>query len=193
MSNRRAVSLTCSLAIMCIALTSSLFSESKGKVLLIAREKSTSMEFFIDYEVKPLIRLLETGGYEVVVVDESGRSIKAGAAELAMSGQLSKIDIGDYKAILIPCMGAEDFPVSEEIIDCVNLANAKGMPIAMQHCREITSLSDLKNREISRRPGVVIDGNLITTHNCPYTAGENGRPIDNAKLIEALLKMLQNG
>jgi hypothetical protein len=188
MRNRRTVSLTLSVAFLCIALTSNLYSESKGKVLLIAREKSTSMEFFINYEVIPLINLVKNGGYDVIAVDESGNSIKAGTAELAINGQLSKINIGDYKAILIPCMGAEDSPVSEGIINCVNLANAKGMPIAMQHCREITSLSDLKNREIARRPGVVIDGNLITSHNCPYTAGENGRPIDNAKLIEALLK-----
>jgi hypothetical protein len=193
MWNRRAISLACFVAFVSLAPSSSLDAESKGRVLLIAREKSTSMEFFLDYEVKPIIGLIEKGGYDVVVVDETGGSIKAGKMELAVDKRLSEIDFADYAAIVIPCMGAGDFPVSEGLIRYVNAANAKGMLIAMQHSQEITSQSDLRDREIARRPGVVVSGNLITSYNCPFMAGDNGRPIDNGKLIEALLKQMRDG
>jgi putative intracellular protease/amidase len=159
-----------------------------GTVLVLAREKSMDMEYFIKNEVTMMIEGVKKAGYEVRVATPSGKSIEVGSARLESNLKLSDVQVQDYVAILIPCMGAGDYAVPQECLRIVQDADLKGIEIAAQHSSEVLAPAGLtKTYKIAYAPGVVIDRNLITSYNCPYTALSNHRPVDTENLVAALV------
>jgi putative intracellular protease/amidase len=170
------------------------YADSRAPVLLIAREKSEDMEFWLTKEVAPMIKLLNDAGYEVVVADQSGKSIVAGNAKLVVHLKLAEVRAEEYAGIVVPCIGAGTMAGNSPELGVVLLreADAAGKPIAAQHAIEMLSPAGLyTKRNVANKPGVVLDRNLITSYNCPYNSNSNGKPVDTSELIARFVEALE--
>ena len=176
-------------AVLCPA--PALAESNRATVLLVARDKSIDMEYFIKNEVNLMIDFLKAAGYEVRVATPSGKLIEAGATRLESNLKMSDVQVKDYVAVVVPCMGAADYSVPKECVAIVREAELKGIIVAAQHSTEVLAPAGLaKTYKIANSPGVVIDRHLITSYNCPYTAISNHQPVDTEKLIAALVTEL---
>jgi putative intracellular protease/amidase len=168
--------------------------EAQKKVLLIVREVSNDMEFMLNNEVSVMIDLMRKAGAEVFVATESGKPMHAGLAKLVPDLKLSMVQMADYDGIVIPCMQAGDFEnnVPQDAIPIMKEAFAAGKPIAAQNALEMVAAAGLVafGRPVASAPGVVVDGKLITSYNCPYMAKLNGKPVDTYNLIAKFMEML---
>jgi len=168
-------------------------ADENAKVLLIAREVSEDMTFMIRNEVFPMIDLLKKGNCDVSVATESGLPIIAGEEKLIPDLKLDDVHLADYTGIIIPCMacGSMKNSVPKASIAILKEAAAAGIPIAAQNALEMIDAAGLrKGKKVSTWVGVVQDGNLITSYNCPYMSHANGKPIDTPQLVAAFIKAL---
>jgi putative intracellular protease/amidase len=170
--------------------------QQKGKVLLLAREHSSDMEFMLTQEVKVMIELIEAAGFQVIVANSTGRAIVTRSITLTANCRYSDVDLRDYVGIIVPCM-AEGFTFDaerKEATEIVKQAVALGKPVAAQ-TGGVIILSEagvLDGKQFAMRPdkleyvkngiymgsGVIRDGNIITSGICPYT------PIETKELYK---------
>ena len=169
---------------------------AQQKVLLIARETSLEMEFMINNEVSVMTDLLKKSGHQVVVATASGEPISDGRARLIPDLKLADVVLSDYAGILIPCMEAGDFPdaVPEASVPILKAAFKAGTPIAAQHSLEMIGAAGLVSfgHPVATGPGVVVDGKLITSYNCPHQAKMSGKAVDTYELIADFVKALRS-
>lgn len=172
-------------------------SEQKPKVLLFIR-KGTShrIELMLKEEVGVMTSMLEEAGFEVIVATASGEPIKAQTREFIPDLELADVKVNDYVGIIMPCMAKGAVPswhASSEEILLVKEAVAQGKPIAAQQGaiiilaeagvlvgKKYTYYFDPEwgNNSfvgaIYSGVGVIQDGNIITSSNCPYLAFGDG-------------------
>jgi hypothetical protein len=191
-SFRKSLVLLAAIALVCCAIP--VHAEGPSRVLLIAREKSEDMEFWLTREVAVFIKLLNEAGYEVLVADQSGDPIIAGKSRLHVDLRLADAQIDDFAGIIVPCIGAGYMPgnAPEAGVSLLIRADAAGKPIAAQHSDEMLRPAGLyMKRKVAVGPGAVRDGNLITSYNCPYNANANGKPEDAPMLIARFVEALR--
>ena len=164
-------------------------SQADGRVLLLARESTTHMEYVLIHEVIPMVTMLSAAGYQVDVATPTGSVIEAGTARLVAQLRYSDVDLRRYIGVVVPCMG-EDFDMPERRLASAIVWQAArtGMPIAAQ-MGGVVILADagvLDGKEFAIRAdrvgyvpngiykgtGVVRDGNIVTSGICPYTLVE---------------------
>ena len=141
-------------------------------------------------EVAVMVGMLEAAGFTVVKASASGGPIGAGTSRIQPDLKLAELDVADYVGVLLPSMAAGLVaPVPGRLIEILRGAAAVGMPLAAQHGSVVVlqraGLLKKKKYAFQRQvftegeyagPGVVRDGNLITSGTCPYLARETGRP-----------------
>lgn len=180
------------LLVSMIAILSSDAQANGGKrVLLIAREKSEDLGFMLKNEVLPMIAQLAKAGYDVVVADESGSLLSSVDQLLKVDWKLVDARIDGFAGILVPCMAAP-YNVPTEAVRLLKEGAAGGVPIAAQHSLELLSPAGLlKDRRYAFGPGVIRDGLLITSYNCPMTAMSNRNPEDGEGLIAQFIAAME--
>jgi hypothetical protein len=120
-----------------------------------------------------------------------GKAFGTERTQLKSDLKTSDAKLGDYAAALIPCMGAGDYPATKDNVELIREANAKGMVLAAQNATEVLAPAGLmRDFKISVSPGVVVDRNVVSSYNCPYTAMGNGKPVDTQQLISKLVELL---
>ncbi len=161
------------------------------RVLMLIAQRSMDAEFFILQEVTPMLDLLAKAGCQVEVATVDGKAVVRGKANLRSDLAMSNVDLLQYAAVVVPCMGASDYPPTRQIIALLREANGRGMLIAAQNASEVLVPAGLADdHEISEKAGVVTDKNLITSFNCPFMAREGGKPVDTPELIRRLVEAL---
>ena len=173
-------------------------SKQKPKVLLFIR-KGTShrIELMLKEEVGVMTSMLEEAGFEVIVATASGEPIKAQTTKLMPDLKLADVKVNDYVGIIMPCMAKGSvgtyWHASPEEISLVKEAVAQGKPIAAQQGaiiilaearvlvgKKYTYYFDPEGGNnsfvgaIYSGVGVIQDGNIITSSNCPYLAFGDG-------------------
>ena len=172
-------------------------SEHKPKVLLFIRKGTCyDTELMLAQEVGVMTSMLEEAGFEVIVATASGEPIKAQTTELIPDLKLAYVKVNDYVGIIMPCMAKGAVPswhASPQEISLVKEAVAQGKPIAAQQGaiiilaeagvlvgKKYTYYFDPEwgNNSfvgaIYSGVGVIQDGNIITSSNCPYLAFGDG-------------------
>jgi len=147
-------------------------------------------------EVGVMTSMLEEAGFEVIVATASGEPIKAQTTELIPDLKLADVKVNDYVGIIMPCMAKGAVPLwhaSPQEISLVKEAVAQGKPIAAQQGaiiilaeagvlvgKEYTYYFDPQGGNnsfvgaIYSGVGVIQDGNIATSSNCPYLAFGDG-------------------
>jgi putative intracellular protease/amidase len=167
------------------------------KVLMIPREGySTDLDLMINMEVGVMTLLLKRAGFEVDIATTSGKSILGHTQKIEKVMMLSDIKLDSYVGVIMPCMAVGAFPgpaVPPETVAVVKKALSDGKPVAAPY-GSVIILADaglLKGKKyafagdplkttqqrtrtdprfegaIYSGPGVVQDGNIITSGVCP--------------------------
>ena len=161
------------------------------RVLMIVREGDSEQQLFLIDEVIPMVSMLKKAGYTVDVSVPSGKPIGSGALRLNCDVNLSDVKVESYAAILVPCMGVGGLAVPDALSNLVKDADARGMIIAAQHSTEVLLCAGMFGRKWATAPGVVRDGNLITSFNCPRMARTYSAPLDTEGIIRALIAVIE--
>ena len=172
-------------------------SKQKPKVLLFIRKGTPHrIELMLKEEVGVMTSMLEEADFEVIVATASGEPIKAQTTKLIPDLKLADVKVNDYLGIIMPCMAKGAVPswhASPEEISLVKEAVAQGKPIAAQQgaiiilaeagvlvSKKYTYYFDPERGNnsfvgaIYSGVGVIQDGNIITSSNCPYLAFGDG-------------------
>ncbi len=168
-------------------------SEQESKVLLFIRKGFCyDTELMLNKEVYVMTGMLEEAGFEIIVATASGEIIEARTTKLIPDLELANVKVNDYVGIIMPCMAKGDvfsgWHASPEEILLVKEAVAQGKPVAAQRgaiviLAEAGALVGKKyvyDRDLQffdsfvgaiySGDGVVRDGNIATSTNCPYMA-----------------------
>ena len=173
------------------------FGQGTCKVLMIPREGySADLDLMIKMEVGVMTTLLKRAGFEVDIATTSGQSILGPTQKIEKVLRLSEINSNDYEGIIMPCMAVGMFPgppVSPEAVAVVKKAISDGKPVAAAANSSIIlaeagilkgkkyayATDPLKTTQryprtdlrfegaIYSGPGVVQDGQIITSGVCP--------------------------
>jgi putative intracellular protease/amidase len=175
--------------------------------MLVDNGKSADLELMLTKEVGVMKELLQKAGLEVVVSAASKEPMVSGAAKLTPDLTFSDVKVADYRALIMPCMGTSANAIPPEGTAIIKQAVAMGKPIAAQTGSvirlaragaltgkkyalakgwKVEQYPELKNAVYSG-DGIVQDGTIITSGNCPYTAKSQGLPDGTSKLTEALI------
>ncbi|MGA2108178.1 MAG: DJ-1/PfpI family protein [Syntrophorhabdales bacterium] len=185
-----------------LALGGMAFAQDKPKVLLVAAETSERMEFMIEKEVWPMMKLLREAGYDVEVASETGTKLGSGPQELTPDMKLDQVKLDDYKGVLFPCMAGRGKPPQAAVALALS-AYQKGMPIAAQNSgvfilAEAKILDGKKYGFFVPLPigmyqghGVVQDGKIITSGSCPNATLYFKWPDGTPELTEAFIRVLK--
>lgn len=192
------------LVLVCLCLTH-LFSFAQGKVLIIVRETSLDVNFAISQEVSPMMKMLKDSGYQAEIATETGTALGTGTSILRPNTRLSDVDVNKYVGLIIPCMADPLFSVPSFSMEIAKKMYAKGLPIAAQQSgvkifAEAGLLDGKKyaSAEVTApkgtwvAKGVVQDGQIITSTNCPYYARLNDKKDDTAELMIRFIEMLRS-
>jgi putative intracellular protease/amidase len=181
--------------------------KSKPKVLLILREQSNDPAFGLHREVAVMAAMLEKAGIDVISASASGRPIGTGTAVFAPDLKLEEVRVADYDGVLLPSMAVSLVtPIPARLLEIVRRAAARKIPLAAQHGAVIV----LQRAGILKKiryafpqqafdegkyagPGVVRDGNVITSGTCPVVARETGNPDGTRFLTELFIQTLRPG
>ena len=138
-----------------------------------------------------MIGLLSDAGYQTVVATVDGKTFGTEKAQLQADVKTSEAQLDHYVALLLPCMGAGDYPATEDNVALLKRAKARGMPIAAQNVFEVlVPAGFIPGFKIATGPGVIVDRNVVSSFNCPWEARSNGKPEDTPELISKLVELL---
>ena len=189
-------------------------SEHKPKVLLFIRKGIChDIELMLTQEVGVMTSMLEEAGFEVIVATASGEPIKAQTTELIPDLELADVKVNDYVGIIMPCMAKGDmfagWHASPEEILLVKEAVAQGKPVAAQRGaivilaeagalvgKKYTYDKDLQFLDsfvgaIYSGKGVIQDGNIMTSTDCPYMA-RYGYDDGTSELTEIFIETIKD-
>ena len=191
-------------------------SEHKPKVLLFIRKGICyDIELMLTQEVGVMTSMLEEAGFEVIVATASGEPIKTQTTKLIPDLELADIKVNDYVGIIMPCMAKGDmflgWHASPEEILLVKEAVAQGKPVAAQrgaivilaeagalvgkkytYYTEPSFLIDSFVGAIYSGEGVIRDGNIITSSNCPYAAKHHGYDDGTSELTKIFIETIKD-
>ena len=193
------------------------FAQSRPKVLLIPREGgSRDIEFMLEKEVGTMKLMLTRAGFKVETATASGGRIVSPGGDLIPDLRLDEVKVADYEGFIMPCIGVGGIPgppVAPEAVAIVKQALAEGKPVAALN-GSVTILAHagvLKGKKYAtvtnplkttpRRSfidhrfdgaiysgrGVVQDGNIITSSNCPTIERFFGLPETTAELTQTFI------
>jgi putative intracellular protease/amidase len=179
-------------------------TENKPKVLLVLREKSNDVDFMLSREAGVMIEMLQAAGFAVVTASASGGPIGQGATRIRPDLKLAEVSMADYVGVLLPSMAVGLMaPIPARLIRIVRRAAAVKKPLAAQHGSVVVlqRAGVLKKKKYAFQrqvftegeyagPGVVRDGNLITSGTCPYLARETGRPDGTTTLTRLFIQAI---
>jgi putative intracellular protease/amidase len=177
--------------VLCIYVLS--YAQNTPKVLLFMRNPKgvDDLEYMLKKEVGVMKDTLEKSGYKVVIATLDGSSFSAGSTTVKADIKLTEAKIGDYAGFILPCLSVPSYPappeVSPEAIDLVKGAIAAGKPVAAQtgslwtlakagllkgkkYAYALEEKNSLFAEATFAGTGVVRDGLIITSGNCPYMA-----------------------
>jgi putative intracellular protease/amidase len=169
------------------------YAQNAPKVLLFMRNAKDAgdLEYMLKKEVGLMKDTLEKSGYKVVIATLDGSSFSAGSTTVKADIKLSDAKIADYAGFILPCLSVPSYPappeVSQEAIDLVKGAISAGKPVAAQtgslwtlakagvlkgkkYAYALDEKNSLFAGAIFSGTGVVRDGLIITSGNCPYMA-----------------------
>lgn len=168
---------------------------SRPRIVMLVRASAT-MEFMIPNEIRPMIERLTAAGYQVDIASETGEKIKAGKEKLAPDCSFAQVDLNRYVGLVVPCCASGPMPKpnTEAAIRIARLAIERKLPIAAQYSGiDLLVIAGLpKETRLARSylfasaetgPGVVQDGNLVTSGTCPWMA----RYQNSSQMTEALM------
>lgn len=173
-------------------------------MLLVLRENSNAVDLMLSREVGVIIAELKASGFAVVVASASGRPIGQSPARIEPDLKLADVRMADYVGLLLPSMAVGlTAPVSAELIRIVRRAAALKIPLAAQHGSVVVlqRAGVLKKKKYAfqrrvfnegeyRGPGVVRDGELITSGTCPFLSRETGRPDGTETLTRLFIEAM---
>ena len=194
-------------------------AQSVSKVLLIPREgQSGGLDFMLAKEVGVMTEMLQKSGFKVVVANASGQPIEGAIEKLKPDLKLSEVKVEDYAGVIMACMAVGQFPgppVSPVAVSIVKQALTKGKPVAAANGSVIilAEAGVLKGKRyayvddplnqlppnikdsrfegaIYSGPGVVQDGNIITSGVCPMVEGFTGMRDCTPELTRAFIAKL---
>jgi putative intracellular protease/amidase len=153
-----------------------------------------------------------------VVANVSGQPLEGIMKKLKPDLKLSEVKVDDYAGFILPCMAVGQFPgppVSHVAVSIVKQAVAKGKPVAAANGSVIilAEAGALKGRRyayvddplnqippntkdsrfegaIYSGPGVVQDGNIITSGVCPIAEAFTGMHDCTPELTQAFIAQL---
>jgi len=200
----------CLLFFLCFSLVS--FSKTT-KVLLFIRDGSTHLDYMLKKEVGPMKDLLEKSGFKVSVATVSGETIKTDSTTLKPVTKLSAVKINDYAGFIFPCMAAGD-SINPEVLVFAKKVLDQGKPMAAQYNAILIlgKVGALKGKKFAFREGikwesvtapelegstysgigVVQDGKIITSGNCPWMAKSNGKQDGTAELTQKFIAVIKS-
>jgi len=191
-------------------------SEHKPKVLLFIRKGiSYDTEYMLKEEVGVMTSMLEEAGFEVIVATVSGEPIKIQARKFMPDLELADVKVNDYVGIIMPSMAKGGvwlgWHASPEEILLVKEAVAQGKPIAAQKdavvilaeagvlvgkkyaaYTEPGFLIESFAGAIYSGEGVIRDGNIITSSNCPYSVKLYGRDDGTSELTKIFIETIKD-
>jgi putative intracellular protease/amidase len=205
------------LSLMMVSATAE--AQSISQVLLIPREgRSTDLDLMLNKEVGVMTDMLQKAGFKVVVANVSGQPIEGTLRKLKPDLKLSEVKVDDYAGVILSCMGRGFFPgppVSPVTVSMVKQAVAKGKPVAANAGaiyilaeasvlvgKRYSFVQDPFNPQpphkkdsrfegaIYSGPGVVQDGNIITSGICPNIESMAGLPDNTPELTRAFIAKL---
>jgi putative intracellular protease/amidase len=180
---------------------------AESTVLIVLREKSNAVDLMLSREVGVMLSTLKAAGFAVVVATASGRPIGHGPSRIEPDLKVAEVRVPDYAGVLLPSMAVGlTAPVSADLIRIVRRAAALKIPLAAQHGSVVVlqraGILKKKKYAFQRRvfsegeyagPGVVRDGNLITSGTCPSLARETGRQNGTQTLIRLFIQAMGEG
>jgi len=208
------------MAVTCV--TSQVFAQSTGKVLMIPREGySTDLDLMLKMEVGVMTTLLKQAGFQVDVATMSGQPILGPTQKIDQVLRLSEVDLGNYAGIIMPCMAVGMFPgppVSAEAVALVKKAVQDGKPVAAASNASsilaeagllkgkkyayfqdpLTPGATIKRTDLRYEggiysgDGVVQDGNIITSGVCPILERVYGKQNGTVELTRAFITSLRS-
>jgi putative intracellular protease/amidase len=179
---------------------------SKGKVLLIANERSQDMGFMLTNEVGVMMSMLKDAGYKVVVASESGGLLAGGTMTTTLQPDLKLADVrvDDYVGFLLACVASTTSVPPAQAVEIAKEAMASEKPVAAQAggIYTLSAAGALKGKKFAfgqasnmgeglyQGDGVVQDGNIITSGICPMLARQLNRPDGTRELTQKLIDAL---
>lgn len=182
------------------------------KVLLFIRDGSPQLDFMLNKEVGTMKDLLEKSGFKVTIATLSGETIKTDSTTLKPDTKLGKVKINDYAGFIFPCMAAGD-SLNPEVLDFAKKVFDQGKPMAAQlgSVLILAKIGALKGKKFAFADGekwnakmypelkgstysgigVVQDGKIITSGNCPWMAKFNGKQDGTAELTQKLIAIMK--
>lgn len=113
-------------------------------------------------------------------------------SRLAPDMRLADVVITDYVGVVVPCMQAGLYSPPKAGVEVLKTAAAAGLPIAAQHSDEMLIPAGLyAGRHVATSPGVVRDGMLLTSYNCPFNAAGGNLPVDTSALINQFISLVK--
>jgi len=194
-------------------------AQNISKVLLIPREgESSNLDLMLTKEVGVMTDLLQRAGFKVVVANVSAQPIEGVIKKLKPDLKLSEVKVDDYAGFILPCMAVGLFPgppVSPIAVSVIKQAIAKGKPVAaaLGSAIILAEAGVLKGKRyafvddplnqlppntkdsrfegaIYSGPGVVQDGNIITSGICPVAEAFTGVRDCTPELTRAFIAIL---
>ena len=200
-----------------ISFSAQAFGQGGSKVLMIPREGySADLDLMIKMEVGVMTLLLKNAGFGVDIATPSGQPISGPTAKVEKVMFLRDINLSNYVGVIIPCMAVGAFPgpaVSPEVVAIVKKALSDGKPVAANGNSPIilAEAGVLKGKKYSftrdplkttatfkitdprfedaiySGPGVVQDGQIITSGVCPNIEKVWGLENGTVKLTKAFI------
>ena len=186
-------------------------SGQEGKVLLVAKEgTSADLDYMITHEMEVMTRMLEGAGFEVVVASPTGAPQSGETLTFTPDLRLSDVRMADFAGIIMPCMAMEVEAEVPELLALIREAVDAGKPVAAQlgsvvqlaragvmegkrfaYVEEwVADVPELEGLQYGG-PGVVVEGNVITSGVCPWAAQAQGYADTTPALTKAFLNQLQ--
>ena len=191
---------------------SAVSAQDKPIVLLIARgadppQGEASLKFAIDNEVAAIVSKLNAAGYAVEVATEDGKDITAQGSMLKVDKKLADVQPTNYVGVIVPCMVHVNVPA--DAVKIVLDMQSRNLPVAAQNggVLVLDAAGLLKGRNYSiaqelkklvheqggvlKDPGVVRDGDVVTSAICPNFAKFSGLKDETDELVTTFLAMLR--
>jgi protease I len=169
------------------------YAQNTPKALFFLRDPKgvTDLEYMLKKEVGVMKDLVEKAGFKVVVATLDGSSMSAGSTTITANLKLADVNVADYAGFMLPCLSVPSYPappaISPEAIALVKDAVAAGKPVAAQtgSVWTLAKAGLLKGKKYAyameekhelfagatfAETGVVRDGLILTSGNCPFMA-----------------------
>lgn len=192
--------------------------EGKGQVLVLVRggmgwdTSPSEVDYAILKEFGVMKTTLEDAGFSVVVATIYGQPASGKTISIMPNRTFHEVNIGEYKGLLVPCLDASEY--KDEAVQIVKDALALGIPIGAQNSGVslLSIAGGLKGKSFAMAEyyvtgggkkdfnagggkylgdGVVQDGKIVTSGNCPIMARYVNKPDGTLELTKKVIALMQ--